>query len=292
MHPWKQIVAPIAAAFLPWPIFADELAVVDSPEKAVAVQQAAAVKLGKPAEWSNSIGMKFRLVPAGEFVMGSAGGEADATTHRVRLTQPFYMGCFEVTREQWETVTGKKHSDFFPGPDMPMNLITWYDATSFIKALSKQEAVEYRLPTEAEWEFAARAGSATAYPTGDTEQELAKAGWYAGNDGGTLHPVGQKVANAFGLHDMNGNAWEWCEDFYDANYYAVSPVENPAGPALSTYRYRVLRGGAAFFDANYCRSTTRNYYQDSRTTKLIGFRIMLPVATKAPTKPNPPQPKK
>src|SRR5438105_3178408 len=106
MNPWKQIVAPIAAAFLQWPVSADELAVVDSPEKAVAAQQAAVVKLGKPVEWSNSIGMKFRLIPAAEFVMGSADGQPDEKPHRVRLTQPFYMGCFEVTREQWETVTG------------------------------------------------------------------------------------------------------------------------------------------------------------------------------------------
>jgi formylglycine-generating enzyme required for sulfatase activity len=277
----NHLVVTLAAAFLSWPVFAaDELTVLDSPEK------------GKPVDWSNSIGMKFRLVPAGEFVMGSAKGQPDETPHRVRLTQPFYMGCFEVTRAQWETVTGKTHSEYFPGPDVPINLITWYDVISFLKTLNKQEGVEYRLPTEAEWEFAARAGSATSWPGGDTEQELGKAGWYAGNDGGTLHPVGQKAANAFGLHDMHGNAWEWCTDFYDPHYYAVSTLEDPAGPPLSTYRYRVLRGGAAFFDANYCRSTARNYYQDSRTTKLIGFRILVPVATKSSAKATPPPVKK
>jgi len=291
--PWKPIIALAVATFVTRAVVAaDGLAIVDSPETAVAAQTECAAKLGRAVEWANSIGMKFRLIPAGEFIMGSRNGQPDETPHRVRLTRPFYMGCFEVTRAHWETVTGKKLSDAFPGPEVPINQITWYDATSFIKKLNTQEGVEYRLPTEAEWEFAARAGSTTAYPGGDTEQDLAKAGWYAANDGGTLHPAGQKAANAFGLHDMNGNAWEWCEDFYDANYYAVSPIENPTGPPLSTYRYRVLRGGAAFFDANFCRSTARNYYQDSRTTKLIGFRIVLPVTTKPPAKPGAPQPKR
>ncbi len=289
---WKQSIATAVAALLSLPVLAvDEPAVIDSPEKAAAAQTASATKLGKPVEWINSMGMKFRLIPAGEFTMGSTDGSADETPHRVILTKPYYMGCFEVTRTQWETVTGTKHSDYFPGPDIPMNCITWDHAASFIKTLNKFESAEYRLPTEAEWEFAARAGSATAFPTGDTEKELDKAGWYAANDGGALNPVGQKAANAFGLYDMNGNAWEWCDDFYDAHYYAVSPLENPTGPALSVFHYRVLRGGAAFFGAQSCRSTTRNYFNDSRTTKLTGFRIVLPVTGKTPAKPNQPQPK-
>src|SRR5688500_5160962 len=110
ISPWKQGIAPVVAALLSWPAWAaDEPPVVDSPGKAVTAQAAAATKLGKPVDWVNSIGMKFRLIPAGEFMMGSKDGSADEMPHRVRLTTPCYMGCFEVTRAQWETVTGTKH---------------------------------------------------------------------------------------------------------------------------------------------------------------------------------------
>src|SRR5258708_5828116 len=118
---------------------AEDLPVIDTPAKAVEAQKAAAAKLARPQEWTNSIGMKFCLVPAGEFVMGRSGKESDETPHKVRLTQAFYIGRFEVTRAQWEAVMGTKHSDYFPGPDVPMNMITWYHATAFLKALNKQE---------------------------------------------------------------------------------------------------------------------------------------------------------
>jgi formylglycine-generating enzyme required for sulfatase activity len=280
----------VALALAAWMVAAASaqeagLPVIDAPDKAKAAQAAAAEKLGKPVEWTNSIGMKFRLIPAGEFVMGSKEGHADETPHKVRITRPFYLAVTEVTRAKWEQVTEKQQSTYFPGPDLPINSVSWYHAQDFFARLNKLESAKYRLPTEAEWEYAARAGSATKYPTGDAEADLDKVGWYEKNSDNTLRPVGQKAPNAFGLYDMNGNAWEWCDDFYDAEYYGVSPVDDPKGPSRSVYRYRCLRGGSALFGAAAARSTARNYYQESRYERHIGFRVLLPVTSDAPAKP-------
>jgi formylglycine-generating enzyme required for sulfatase activity len=261
-----------------------DLNLIDSPAKAKAAQTAWAAKLGKPMQWTNSVGMTFQLIPAGEFMMGSPSGQADETPHEVRLTRPFYMSTTKITRTQWTKVLGTVHSERFPGPNMPMICVHWYDANQFAGALSKLDKVNYRLPTEAEWEFAARAGSTTAYYTGDTEADLDKAAWYVKNSGSTLHPVAQKAPNAFGLYDMLGDTWEWCNDYYDKDYYGRSPVEDPTGPKLSLYGYRVVRGGSIYFSAAFCRTTHRDYYQDSRMDKHFGCRIVLPVAT-APVTP-------
>src|SRR5688572_29703136 len=162
------------------------VALIDTPEKAKAAQAAWATKLGKPVQWSNPAGMKFQLIPPGEFDMGAKDGDPDAKLHRVRITQPFYLGTYEVTRQDWEKVSKSKHSNFFPGPTHPMNHIHHYAAVSFCAQLSKAEGItnavaQYRLPTEAEWAFAARAGTATHYYTGNTEADLDKAGWYEKN---------------------------------------------------------------------------------------------------------------
>src|ERR1051326_136715 len=137
------------------------IGLIDSPAKAKAAQAAWAAKLKKPVVWSNSIGMKFQLIPPGEFVMGQEG-DADAKPKKVGLTKPFYLGIYEVTRAQWEKVTKRKHSNFFPGDDQPMNYVDRDSAEVFAAALSKLEGITnavYRLPTEAEWEYAARAGT-------------------------------------------------------------------------------------------------------------------------------------
>lgn len=256
------------------------IAVIDTPEKAKAAQAAWAAKLGKPVQWSNAAGMKFQLIPPGEFDMGAKDGDKDAPLHRVRITEPFYLGTFEVTRAEWEKVTGKKHSNFFPGPTHPMNHIHHYTAASFCGQLSKADGFTntvYRLPTEAEWEYAARAGTTTRYHTGDSEADLDKAGWYEKNSGGTTHPVGQKAANAFGLHDMHGNVWEWTADFCDPDFYGKSPPENPSNPKPEfPNEYVAMRGGSCFFDASFCTSWHRDRYEPSRTLNHAGIRMLIP----------------
>ena len=258
------------------------VALIDTPEKAKAAQVAWATKLGKPVQWSNSAGMKFQFIPPGEFEMGSKD-EVDAKPHRVRITQPFYLGTTEVTREQWEKIEKAQNSRFFPGPTQPMNYVDIYRADGFCAAMSKAEGItnavaKYRLPTEAEWEFAARAGTSTRYYTGDTEADLVKAGWFEKNSGGTTHPVGEKAANAFGLYDVLGNVWEWTSDFYDPDFYTKAPAENPTLPKDEyPHEYSVLRGGSCLHDAKFCTAGHRDHFEPSRSLKCIGLRVVLPI---------------
>ncbi|MBI4024221.1 MAG: formylglycine-generating enzyme family protein [Verrucomicrobia bacterium] len=262
------------------------ISLVDTPEKAKEAQAAWAAKLGKPVQWTNSVGMKFQLIPPGEFEMGAKDGEADAKPHKIKLTQPFYLGTCEVTREQWEKVTGKIHTTHFPGPQMPITSISLYFTDEFCAKLNKLEnlAVKvpsdpaYRIPTEAEWEYAARAGTATRYYTGNTEKDLDRAGWYEKNSGATVHPVGQKEANAFGLHDMLGNVWEWCSDAYDKDYYTKGPVENPPGAKREhPHEDTVVRGGSFLHDPPLCAAAHRDRYEAERYNKDFGFRVVLPI---------------
>ena len=259
---------------------------IDTSEKAKEAQAAWAAKLGKPVLLTNSVGMKFQLIPPGEFEMGSKDGEADAKPHKVKLTQPFYLGACEVTREQWEKVTGKIHSTNFPGPQMPITSISLYATAEFCAKLNKLENLTakvpsdpvYRIPTEAEWEYAARAGAATRYYTGNTEKDLDRAGWFEKNSGAAPHPVGQKEANAFGLYDMLGNIWEWCSDYYDKDYYSKSPTENPIGPKREyLIEDTVVRGGSFLRDSPMCATTHRDRYEAERYGKDFGFRILLPI---------------
>ena len=256
---------------------------IDSAENARAVQAAWAAKLNKPIQWTNPTGMKFQLIPPGEFDMGVKDGDKDAPLHRVRLTEPFYLGTYEVTREEWEKITKHKQSNYFPGARQPINYIKWYDSQNFLAKLNKAEGITnsvamYRFPTEAEWEYAARAGTKTRYYTGDTEADLDKAGWYEKNSGGATHPVGEKAPNAFGLYDMLGNVWEWCGDFYDPEYYTKSPPENPPGQKGEyPYEYTILRGGSFAFSANFCTTWHRDHSEAERTFKHIGLRVALPI---------------
>ena len=173
-----------------------------------------------PKEIMNSIGMKLVLIPAGMFAMGSPASDADAERdekpqRRARITQPFYVGATEVTQGQYRAVTGQSPSLFKGSDDLPVEQVTWDDAIAFCSKLSELEkgqlgGASYRLPTEAEWEYACRGGKTTRYYYGDDAARLGEFAWYNGNSGGKTHPVGQKRSNAFNLYDMNGNVWERC----------------------------------------------------------------------------------
>jgi formylglycine-generating enzyme required for sulfatase activity len=208
-------------------------------------------------EFTNTIGMKLVLIPAGEFIMSSPETEKDRSPnegpqHKVRITKPFYMGTTEVTQAQWKAVMGNNPSEF-QGDDLPVETVSRDDCQEYLKKLSANEGKAYRLPTEAEWEYACRAGSTTRFYSGDDDQALYGVGWYNGNSGDKPHPVGQKKPNAWGLYDMHGNLWEWCEDGYGE--YPNGDQVDPTGPAQGAEC--VLRGGSWLNDSGDCRSATR-----------------------------------
>jgi WD40 repeat protein len=250
-------------------------------------QQAWADHLGTPVETANSIGMKLRLIPAGEFMMGSPETESgrfdDETQHRVSITKPFYMGVTEVTQEQYQKVMGTNPSKF-KRPQNPVETVSWTEAVEFCRKLrampaEKTKGYEYRLPTEAEWEYACRSGTTTAYGFGDDASRLGDYGWFDGNPGSkiaviqrlAIHPVGEKKPNAWGLYDMHGNVIEWCQDRYGA--YPSGSVTDPTGARSGSLR--VYRGGSWFSFTRHCRSAYRGRITPKKYRAFnLGFRVL------------------
>jgi len=240
----------------------------------------------EPAKESitNTIGMKLNLIPAGTFTMGSPATEKDRTPdedqHTVTITKAFYMQTTEVTRSQWTAVMGaepwKGQSYVKEGPNYPATHISWEDAVAYCEKLSKAEDKTYRLPTEAEWEYACRAGAQTTWSFGNDEKVLGDYVWYEKNawDIGEkyAHQVRSKKPNAFGLYDMHGNVYEWCHDYYEADYYKSSPGEDPTGPASGILR--VLRGGSWVYDSRSTRSAYRYKYGVDYRNGNLGFRLV------------------
>jgi len=228
--------------------------------------------------------MKLVRIPAGEFMMGSpdadsAARDAEKPQHRVRITKPFYLGMYEVTQAQYEQVMGNNPSYHkASGSEAPVDRATWEEADEFCWELSDlPEEIKmgrrYRLPTEAEWAYAARAGSTGTYCYGDDESLLGDYAWWDENAGAKTHPVGQKKPNAWGLYDVLGNVREWCADWYQVDYYASSPTDDPTGP--STGLYRVERGAHWGASAAYIRSAIRTRAAPDYRSTGTGFRVAL-----------------
>ncbi|MEA3210389.1 MAG: hypothetical protein QOE70_3446 [Chthoniobacter sp.] len=222
------------------------------------------------------------LIPAGTFVMGSAPSETklekDAATekqHKVTLTRPFYMGRFELTQAQYHAVMGENPS-ITKGDDLPVHNLPWQSAQDFCDKLGKQLGREVQLPTEAQWEYACRAGTTTAYHSGDTIADLDKVGWHGGNSERQLRPGGQKLPNAWGLYDMHGNIREFTRDLYDP-----APQEDatdPTGPKEGDPKNHVVRGGAYTANAAVgfnCRAALR---RPTEALVITGFRVMATVS--------------
>jgi formylglycine-generating enzyme required for sulfatase activity len=258
-----------------------------------------AAKPAQPAAtYRNRHGMEFVLIPAGEFWMGQ-GRKAEEKqvrvekkpnflqrmtgappeveyreeafsneepVHRVQITRPFYLGKYPVTQGEWQAVMGNNPSHF-KGERRPVEQVTWEDAQAFIQRLNAQKGEEvYRLPTEAEWEYACRAGT-----TGARYGDLDRIAWYGENSGNQTHPVGEKAANAWGLHDMLGNVWEWVGDWYGRDYYQQSPSVDPPGP--NNGNFRVCRGGSWRFNPGIVRAASRDFFFPALRNFNLGFRV-------------------
>ena len=275
-------------------------------------QAAWAKHLGVPVEYTNSIGMKFVLIPPGEFLMGSTPEEIAADfknaspNDMVILTQPIYLGVNEVTQSEYEKVMGVNPSHFAPigmgqeavtgleTANHPVEMVSWNDAAEFSARLSQQEELNpfylragetitpldgtgYRLPSEAEWEFACRAGTPTMFWIGDQDEDLVRAGWFRGNSEGRTHAASELQANPFGLADMHGNVWEWVQDGWDATFegqFHGKPAINPNVPFYACSQ-RVLRGGHWQDSASNCRSSNRLANVATNLNLNLGFRVSL-----------------
>jgi formylglycine-generating enzyme required for sulfatase activity len=203
--------------------------------------------------------------------MDNIGGEKPQ--HRVRITKPFYLGKYLVTQEQWEAVMGSNPS-YFKGPKNPVETVSWDDCQKFLgklNATTGKQGGKLVLPTEAQWEYACRAGSTTRYYFADDASRLGEYAWYDKNSDDKTHRVGEKKPNAWRLYDMYGNVWEWCQDWWKEEYYRDSPVDDPTGAA--TGLCRVFRGGSWSYPAGYCRSALRYSVAPGFRLNDLGLRL-------------------
>ncbi|MGA2622137.1 MAG: formylglycine-generating enzyme family protein, partial [Thermoguttaceae bacterium] len=259
--------------------------------------------LGVPVVQANSIGMKLALIPPGEFDMGSPkeliGTEArlhandgwyrdrlpgEGPQHRIQITRPFFVGVTCVTQGEYERVMGTNPSKFQGDPKRPVEQVSWNEAVEFCRKVSelpgeKEAKRRYGLPTEAQWEYACRAGSQSRWSFGDDPAKLGEYGWFNGNSGGMSHPVGQKQPNVWGLYDMYGNVWEWCGDGYEKGYYENSPKDDPAGSSGGSQR--AFRGGSWIIAAWACRSAFRDGRGPAERDNNLGFRVSVSLADDA-----------
>jgi formylglycine-generating enzyme required for sulfatase activity len=221
-----------------------------------------------PKVVKNQIGIELILVPPGSFMMGSAGGRDDEKPmHQVTISNGFLIGRYEVTAGQWKSVMGKEPPNF-KSDDLPAQFITWNGAQEFILRLNqKNDGYTYRLPTEAEWEYACRAGKKGEDPT-----DIEWLAWYDGNADNRVHRVGERHANDWGLYDMQGNVSEWCRDWYDQNYYGQSPGADPQGPNSGSER--VKRGGSRYDNRSMVRASSRQGGTPDQLLDTNGFRIV------------------
>jgi formylglycine-generating enzyme required for sulfatase activity len=303
---WKQT---IRAGQIPddhkWPV-AGLSFVTSSPVDETAVRKGGTAKTDEPPSLSGTSmpkqgdvatvdlggGVKMELVwvPAGSFQMGSPSSEsgrsdAEGPVHTVEL-DGFWMAKYEVTQEQYEAVMGTNPSNF-KGAKNPVEQVSWDDATDFCRKASEKTGKSLRLPTEAEWEYACRAGSSTRFCFGDSDNGLDEYAWYTAKSGSKTHQVGEKNPNEWGLYDMHGNVWEWCGDWY-ADKYGAGSAKNPQG--ASSGQSRVLRGGSWYDYPNYCRSANRGRGDPTYWNYVygLGFRVVcVPGQAATPGAPGP-----
>jgi formylglycine-generating enzyme required for sulfatase activity len=249
----------------------------DHPSSASVPMKTATIDLG------DGVKMEFVLIRPGAFVMGTNEDndpDSDASPRRqVTLTQPFYLGKYEVTQEQWEKVMGSNPSHF-RGAKRPVESVSWNAGQEFLAKLQERTGRKFALPTEAQWEFACRAGTRTLWSFGDSDAAMGDYAWNRDNSGQTTHAVGEKQPNAWGLYDMHGNVAEWCADWYAKHTYSHGDTTDPSGPSAGDSR--VLRGGAWGDDSGYLRCAYRNCNGPDGANDGIGLRCVMLVTGSAP----------
>jgi formylglycine-generating enzyme required for sulfatase activity len=206
--------------------------------------------------------------------------DPEKPAHEVTIRKPFYLGKFEATQEQYQQVMGANPS-FLKSANLPVEEVSWDDAKEFCKRASAKCGLTLRLPSEAEWEYACRAGTRSRFHSGDADSDLARVAWYGANSGGTTHPVGKKDSNTFGLHDMHGNVWEWCEDDGHGNYQGA-PNDGSAWVDKQRGAFRVLRGGSWDVGPGSCRSAYRIDIPPGSRSDRVGFRVVLVDSSRTP----------
>ena len=243
--------------------------------------------------FTNALGMTFVRIPAGSFLIGSSAAEVEALIqrypderrwleeqtpqHRVTISQPFYLSIYQVTQAQWEAVMGDNPSGCKGNSNRPVENVSWDDTQEFLARLSAADGRRrYALPSEAQWEYACRAGSTGAYYFGDDEAQLGDYAWYSDNADSATHPVGEKRPNAWGLYDMHGNVWEWCQDWHGE--YSADALTDPIGPEAGADR--VIRGGSWSSDARIARSAVRYALHPGSRNDDLGFRCLSSVPSK------------
>ncbi|MBQ0030300.1 MAG: SUMF1/EgtB/PvdO family nonheme iron enzyme [Bacteroidales bacterium] len=223
----------------------------------------------------NGVSFKMKLVKHGSFAMGATAemenpNSDEKPVHQVTITKDYYMGETSVTQSLWEAVMGGNPSRF-RGENNPVENVTWDDCHNFISKMNELTGKQFRLPTEAEWEYAARGGNKSRHTQYAGSANLEDVAWYDDNSGGHPHPVAQKQSNELGLYDMSGNVWEWCQDWF--NYYSNSPSVDPQGPTSGPGR--VLRGGCWNFWLSTCSSSSRGWCNPDSKFSIDGFRLAL-----------------
>jgi len=259
---YKQFILALSLMF---GLFLSSIAAQVLPPTQSVATPGASAKRSNPLEQLKSTDYYVRIRP-GEFLMGANSDQADEKpVHRVRITRGFEIGKYEVTQAQWEAVMGSNPSHF-KGVDLPIENVSWNDVQNFLLRLNEKSSnYQYRLPSEAEWEYACRAGT-----TGEYAGNIDSLAWYKSNSGNTTHAVGQKSANAWGLYDMHGNVWEWCQDWYGA--YASEEVADPKGANTGTTR--VLRGGSWARPPASLHSARRSGFSPDTRNNSLGFRLV------------------
>ena len=237
-------------------------------------------------------GIVFIQIPASSFTMGTSDKdkeilseqknwtrllECERPARTVAITKPFLIGKTEVTQKQWKDVMSGKNPSAFKGDNLPVESVGWEDVQTFIRELNKKGGGKFRLPTEAEWEYCCRAGGTNLFGLGKdntaiTSDKLEEYAWFRANAENKTHPVGTKQPNAWGLHDLHGNVWEWCQDWYAPDFYAKGSTNNPVNTAASTER--VFRGGSWFLDAQNLRAAFRGGNTPNFKSQYVGFRLV------------------